>query len=97
MNPAASPPMGAAYVLISHGETGGGGHLTTGAIFNSTTVDGTEEARNYATATYVTGASYYVDSGISDVSGTATHFDDIISRPTVLSVVNKAGLGPRAH
>jgi hypothetical protein len=37
-----------------------------------------------------------VDDGISDVSG-ATHFDDVVSRPTVLTVINKAGLGPRSH
>lgn len=92
MDPDANPPTGAAYVLISHGETGGGGFLNTGVRSSSTVVDGTEEAKNYADPP----AAYYVDSSISDVSG-ATHFDDVVSRPSVLAVISKAGLGPRAH
>lgn len=95
MNPAAVPPTGAAYVVVSHGETGGGGYLNTGIRSTSTVTDGTEEARNYADVPYVAGY-YYVDDSISDVSG-ATHFDDIVSRPSVLAVITKAGLGPRSH
>ena len=88
---------GAAYVLISHGETGGGGFLNTGTLFTSTTTDGTAETNNYANQGFVAGTTFYVDDSINDNPGTATHFDDILSRPSVLGVVNKAGLGPRAH
>jgi prepilin-type N-terminal cleavage/methylation domain-containing protein len=87
------PATGAAYVVISHGETGGGGYLTTGTLSTSTVTDGAEEQRNYASAAV---QAYYVDDSIADASG-AGHFDDIVSRPSVLSVINKAALGPRSH
>ena len=86
----------AAFVLISHGESGGGGFLPTGTIGSSTSTDGTEEQKNYATAAYVAGTSYYVDDQLSDVAGT-THYDDVVVRPTILSVVNRSGLGPRVQ
>lgn len=89
-----TPNTAAAYVLISHGETGGGGYLSTGQLFTSTTTDGTEEAKNYASLAL---QSYYVDDEISDVATGTTHFDDIVLRPSILSVVNRAGLGPRSH
>jgi prepilin-type N-terminal cleavage/methylation domain-containing protein len=95
MDPAGVPNTGAAYAMISAGSSGGGAYLSSGQLSATTAVDGTEELKNYANAAY-SAASYYVDDGISDVSG-ATHFDDVLSRPTVLTVVNKAGLGPRAH
>ena len=90
------PHTGAAYVVISHGETGGGAYLYSGVAMTSTVTDGTEEAKNYATAAYTAGVTHYIDDTVNDASG-ATHFDDVVSRPTVLSVVNKAGLGPRTH
>ena len=96
MDPAAGVNTGAAYVAISHGETGGGGYLNTGILFTSTTTDGTPEANNYANLG-IAGGTFYVDDSINENPGTATHFDDILSRPSVLSVINKAGLGPRAH
>jgi prepilin-type N-terminal cleavage/methylation domain-containing protein len=89
----APPATGAAYVVISHGESGGGAYLTTGTLSTSTVTDGTEEQKNYASAVV---QAYYVDDSISEVSG-ATHFDDIVSRPSVLSIINKAALGPRSH
>ena len=88
-----TPPTGAAYVLISHGESGGGGYLDTGALAASTTTDGTEEQKNYANLAL---AAYYVDDQVSDVAG-AAHFDDIVVRPSVIGVASKAGLGPRSH
>jgi prepilin-type N-terminal cleavage/methylation domain-containing protein len=84
---------GAAYVVISHGESGGGARLANGQLATSTTTDGTEEQKNYANL--VLGA-YYVDDGIWDAAG-VNHFDDMVSRPSVMNVVAKAGLGPRAH
>ena len=95
MDPAGTPNTGAAYVVISAGSSGGGAYLSSGQLSVTTTVDGTEEQKNYANAAY-SAAGYYVDDSISDVSG-ATHFDDIVSRPAVLTVINKAGLGPRSH
>ena len=94
MDPAATPNSGAAYVVISHGESGGGGYLNTGKLMTSTATDGTvEAANNYADKAL---AAFFVDDTISDVSG-ATHFDDIVLRPSILSVATKAGLGPRTH
>lgn len=95
MNPAGSPNTGAAFVLISHGETGGGGYFNT-SLSSSSTTDGTEEAKNYADAAYIAASSYYVDDKLSEVAGT-THFDDLLVRPTVFSVIIRAGLGSRSH
>jgi hypothetical protein len=90
-----SPPTtGAAYVLISAGESGGGAYMSSGALAPSTTTDGTEEQNNYASL--VLRVTYYVDDQISDIPG-ATHFDDIVLRPSVLTVATRAGLGPRPH
>jgi prepilin-type N-terminal cleavage/methylation domain-containing protein len=89
--PTQPPPTGAAYVVISAGSSGGGAYLSSGLISTSAAVDGTEEQKNYAS---VAVGGYYVDD--TEISG-ATHFDDVVSHPTVLTVINKAGLGPRAH
>jgi prepilin-type N-terminal cleavage/methylation domain-containing protein len=88
---------GAAYVLVSHGQTGGGAYLNTGVLSPGTGTDGTEEAKNYASASYVVGVTYYVDDTINDTSGAATHFDDMVLRPSVMNVISRAGLGPRTH
>jgi prepilin-type N-terminal cleavage/methylation domain-containing protein len=93
MDPAGAPPTGAAYVLISHGESGGGGWLNTGKLSTTTTTDGTEEIKNYGNLAL---AAYYVDDSLSDVAGN-THYDDVVSRPSTLSIATKAGLGPRSH
>ena len=92
----ANPHTGAAYVLISHGESGGGAYLNSGVLSASTTVDGNEELRNYANQIFDPAATYYVDSPIVENPG-VTHFDDIVSRPTILAVISKAGLAPRSH
>jgi prepilin-type N-terminal cleavage/methylation domain-containing protein len=83
----------AAYVVISPGESGGNGYLNSGQLGVTSTIDGIEEAKNYADAAM---QPYYVDDSITDVASTA-HFDDIVSRPAVLAVITKAGLGPRSH
>jgi len=88
---------GAAYVLISHGESGGGGYLNTGTLSTSNSTDGTEEMKNYASGSWVSAAlTYYVDDSTSDIAGT-THFDDVVLRPSVMNVISRAGLGPRTH
>ena len=97
MDPNPAPPnspTGAAYVLISPGESGGGAFLGSGQISASTVVDGGEEQKNYAALPVSLPPGYYVDDGFMDGPN---HFDDILSRPSVLSVINKASLGPRSH
>lgn len=94
MDPTVAPFIGAAYVVVSHGESGGGGYLNSGVLGASSVGDGTEEMKNYASAQYVPATSYYVDDGIADAAG-VNHFDDIVSRPTIMGVAAKAGLGPR--
>jgi hypothetical protein len=89
----AAPATGAAYVLISAGETGGGAYTSAGVVAPTTTTDGTEEQKNYANLAL---GAYYVDDQIADGAG-ATHFDDVVLRPSVLTVASRAGLGPRAH
>ena len=91
--PQMMPPTWAAYVLISHGESGGGAYLNSGQLSTSTTTDGLEEAKNYANLALM---PYYVDDSLSEVAG-PTHFDDMVSRPSVLAVITKAALGPRSH
>jgi prepilin-type N-terminal cleavage/methylation domain-containing protein len=90
------PHTGAAYVLISHGATGGGAYTSQGGLVTTTaTMDGTEEAKNYANVVF-DAAAYYVDNETRDTTDN-THFDDIVSRPSLLTVVSKAGLAPRTH
>jgi prepilin-type N-terminal cleavage/methylation domain-containing protein len=96
MDPNADPNTGAAYVVISAGESGGGAYLSSGNLGLSTSSDGTQELRNYASQPFTPGVTYYVDNTLVDAAGT-THFDDVVSHPTILSVLNKAGLGPRTH
>ena len=84
----------AAYLVISHGESGGGGYLNSGQLFASTTTDGLEEVKNYATSPVT--QPYFLDDATTDVGGTS-HFDDLVSRPAVLAVITKAALGPRSH
>lgn len=94
---AANPSTAAAYVVVSPGETGGGGYLPSGTLGSSTTTDGTEELKNYASVAFVNNTvTYYVDDGINDTAGT-THFDDLVSRPSILMVASRAGLAARAH
>ncbi len=96
MDPAGTPHTGAAYVLISPGESGGGGYLNSGVLSSSNTTDSDiEKLHNYADLTLV-GAGYFVDDSPNENPG-AAHFDDIVSRPSVMSVATKAGLAPRSH
>ena len=91
-----SPHTGAAYVVISHGSTGGGAYTAGGGMATTTAVmDGTEELKNYGNLAY-DAASYYVDNETRD-STDNTHFDDIVLRPSLLSVISKAGLAARTH
>jgi prepilin-type N-terminal cleavage/methylation domain-containing protein len=85
---------GAAYVLISAGESGGGAYLSSGVLGSTVSGgDGNLEQTNYAD---LVAATTYVDDAINSNPG-AAHFDDLVSRPSILSVATKAGLAPRAH
>ena len=96
MNPGGTPHTGAAYVVISAGESGGGGYLSGGVLGATSSTDGTEEAKNYANQAYVAATTYYVDNALADGAGPG-HFDDVVSRPSVMAVISKAGLGPRSR
>lgn len=94
MDPAASPSTGAAYIVVSHGENGAGAYSNQGVLQSASgSASGTEEAKNAANLAL---ATYYVDDFAAYAEGTG-HFDDFVLRPSILTVVTKAQLGPRAH
>lgn len=94
MNPLADPSTGAAFVVISHGENAEGAFNSQGVIQAAASISsGLEEAKNAANLVL---AAYYVDDFPSYDSGNG-HFDDLLIRPTVLTIATKAQLGPRAH
>jgi prepilin-type N-terminal cleavage/methylation domain-containing protein len=94
------PSSGAAYVVISHGPEGGGGYNDAGTLVSSSVAAGTAEARNFANLAYTppvcsgSSDSYLVDDAFAGVG--TSRFDDIVSRPAVLTVAGRAQLGPRA-
>jgi hypothetical protein len=92
-DPAATPPTGAAFVLISAGPTLGPAYGLGGQLVSNTSTLGTEEARNQNNQAI---QAYYVDDDIN-TNTTAAHFDDIVRRPSVATIIGKANLGPRAH
>jgi prepilin-type N-terminal cleavage/methylation domain-containing protein len=95
MDPTSAPNSGAAYVVISAGESGGGAYLSSGQISTGLVGEGAGEALNRADAPFVSNiATYFVDDSVSEG---LDHFDDLLSRPSVLAVISKAALGPRSH
>lgn len=93
MDPAGTPATGAAFFLVSHGENRGGGYSPAGTLLAAAPALGTAEAHNAAN---LLPPSYYVDAP-TNYSTTNARFDDIVARPTVISVVQRAFLGPRSH
>jgi prepilin-type N-terminal cleavage/methylation domain-containing protein len=95
---------GAAYVLISHGENGYGAYDTNGTYIAAAAVGvaGDIEAFNIngpavgVTAAIPTSANTFRDAGFSE-GAVATYFDDVLVRPSVFSVIQRAQLGPRSH
>ncbi len=85
---------GAAYVLISHGPNGAGARTRQGTLIVGSGTVGTGETAN-SNILSVTGAIFW-DAQLSDAQ-TAAHFDDYLSHPTIMAVLNRAGLGPRVH
>jgi len=94
---------GAAYILISHGDNGYGAINSSGAYVASATqgVAGTtlENANRNLSTLVVTSAvtPSFIDAQFSDANDPTKYFDDIIIRPSVLSVITQAQLGPRSH
>jgi hypothetical protein len=91
-------PLSAAFVIVSHGPSGGGGYTSSGALAPSETTDGTAEQGNYASLPYpmMPVVPLYTDDTFNETAG-ATHFDDIVLRPSILTILHKAGLQPRSH
>lgn len=103
-NPPPAPPLppappndisnGAAYVLISHGDNAAGAYNSAGIIqVGGGPAPGAGETQNRNNNAM---QAFYVDAQFSD-GPVAAHFDDIISRPSLMSIITKAQLGPRAH
>lgn len=95
---------GAAYIVISHGENGYGA-LTASGLYVANplrSIAGTtlENAnRNIAPSLVVTNAAppQFLDAPYNNGTDAATYFDDLMIRPSILSLANKAQLGPRSH
>ncbi|MCZ2406920.1 MAG: type II secretion system GspH family protein [Burkholderiales bacterium] len=88
---------GAAYVLISHGANRVGGYTSEGVYLNAPSGPGPGplENINFNAAAPRTGfpGDFYIDADYAE--SPAAYFDDIVLRPTVISVAMAAGLGPR--
>jgi prepilin-type N-terminal cleavage/methylation domain-containing protein len=106
--PLGGPPppasTGAAYIVISHGESVIGGYANQGVLQSGKVAMGTLEANNAANsvAVFASGASTAVGSPVfvddfPVYTEDANHFDDVVLRPSILSVASKAQLGARAH
>jgi len=99
-----TPPAytGAAYVLISHGDNGYGAFSSEGTYIATAApgVNGIIEAFNLATVSVASGvpttANTFRDADFSEGTA-ATQFDDILIRPSVFSVIQRAQIGPRSH
>lgn len=90
---------GAAYVLISHGPSGTGAYNSGGVLQPGNIAAGADEIPNQngqAVAIPSAQGSTYREGQLNDVQ-TALHFDDYLSHPTIMAVLQKANLGPRAH
>lgn len=100
---------GAAYVIISHGPSGGRAYNSSGLLQPGSIAAGPNEMpnlNNQAIAIPSALATTYRDAQLNDnATGTVfvpvlvwgRHFDDYLSHPTIMSVLNRANLGPRAH
>lgn len=97
MDPGATPPTGAAYVLVSPGENRSGGLGSNGALLAATGApEGSAETANRADRAFTRGTSFYVDTP-QNFTTDATRFDDFVSRPSLIAVIQRASLGPRSH
>ncbi len=88
---------GAAYVLISHGANRVGGYSVDG-VYQGTANGpgpGPREVINFNAAAprTATPADFYIDATLAE--NPAAYYDDIVLRPTVMTVAQGADLGPR--
>ena len=91
---------GAAYILISHGENRAGAYSSSGTIQIGLPpnlppavpliLEDMNKNRNDDPGY----PAFFIDAPHNDSGGEA-QFDDIVLRPTIMSVVTRAGLGPR--
>lgn len=88
---------GAAYVLISHGANRVGGFTVDGVYQNTANGPGPGALENInfnaVAPRTATPADFYVDASLAE--NPAAYYDDIVLRPTVMTVVQGADLGPR--
>jgi len=88
---------GVAYFLISHGANKYGAYNPTGtwvATANGPGPGAQENInRNNLALRTTSPDDFYIDADLSE--NTATYYDDIVRRPTVIKVALDAGLGPR--
>lgn len=88
---------GTAYVLISHGANRVGGFSVDGAYLNTANGPGPGplENTNFNAVAPRTAApaDFYIDAPLAE--NPAAYFDDIVLRPTVMTVAQGADLGPR--
>jgi len=95
MDSGASPSSGAAFVLISHGKTGHGAFPSDSTNRIPSSGAGTAEQQNINGVAWSSG-KYYVDADYNEGDG-VNHYDDILIRPSIMSVLLQAHRGPRAH
>jgi prepilin-type N-terminal cleavage/methylation domain-containing protein len=96
--------MGAAYVIISHGENGYGAYNNNGDYLASASVGvaGVIEAFNIngpgvtVTNALPTSANTFRDAEFSE-GVAAVYFDDRMIRPSIFSLIQRAQTGPRSH
>lgn len=95
--PLPPPPnsSGAAYVLISHGPTGGGAYNAGGVLQPGSVALGTNEILNRANQT-LTVTTVFMDAAQNSASDSG-HFDDYLSHPSIQTVLDRANLGARSH
>lgn len=86
---------GAAYVMISHGSDGARSYNTAGNLIGGGLV-GPNEAWNNNNSPIRLGALGYFHSS-QLIEGAAGHFDDVVSHPSLMSILTKAQLGPRVQ
>lgn len=85
---------GTAYVLISHGANQGGAFTPAGVLTVANPASGTNETFNHNNQVLRAPPLFYSE-GSENNSATPAHFDDVVRRPTIQSVIDAAGLGPR--
>ncbi len=96
--PTAAPSTGAAYVVLSPGENQARPYQFSGIQNAGIIASGTQEQNNHADKAYpANSATAYLVDDAPNYTATTAHFDDFVSRPSILSLAAKAQLGPRAY